>query len=422
MSLNKEIYDFIFDDLAARLKKPEVIYTLKSKTTKFEALPCGIDSIDEMLSGGLPEGKIIEIFGPEQSGKTTLTLTFIRSAQQLGYMVYFIDAEHALDVEYAQRIGVDMESLLLSQPEFGEQALETIRSICDTMLSASEKFGRKVKSLIVTDSIPALVPKAVYETLESDKKDGFESSTSMATTARMLSSTLPPLLSKLSSCGATAVFINQERDNVGVMYGPPTTTPGGRALKYFSSLRIKVQKCGVVKNGDEIVGIRSAITPVKSKQFAIFNKKVEVTINEKGIDQIPDQVESAITKGIITKGGAWLTFDGQRYQGMQNFVELLRTDKALYKKLVDSFKPKLNKPLVSPNSAPPSAPPNTAPKPPDQAPPPPPVAPPTPAPLPPPPPATPVIQATQPTPVATTTSIPLGMQPIKVNIPQKPQQ
>jgi recombination protein RecA len=339
MSLEKSIRDFIISDLSDRLKKPDIIYTLQGKSIKFDAIPSGISAVDDILSGGLPEGKITEIFGPEASGKTTLTLTFIKNAQKLGYMTYFIDAEHALDVEYAAKIGVNMNELLLSQPEYGEQALETVRSICDSTIDASEKFGKKIKTLIVIDSVPALVPKQAYETYESDKKDGLESSNAMGMTARMLSQNLPPLLNKLNKSFCTVVFINQERDNIGVMYGPTTTTPGGRALKFFASLRLKVSRTGYAEESGEKVGIRTKVVPIKSKQFPIWNKTAEFIIGPSGIDVVAAAIDLAIEREIIKKGGAWLKFNGESYQGRAGLDAEIRKNPALLKSIQDALKP-----------------------------------------------------------------------------------
>lgn len=333
MGLDQNIYDFIFEDLASRLKRPEVIYTLHNRVQKFDAIPSGVPNIDDVLCGGLPEGRIIEIFGPEASGKTTLTLTFIKHAQQLGYMTYFIDAEHALDVDYASRIGVDIKNLLFSQPDYGEQALETARAICDSTIEASNKFGRKIKTLIVIDSVPALVPKQAYEVYEDDKKDGLESSTAMGMTARMLSQSLPPLLSKLAKSGATVVFINQERDNIGVMYGPTTTTPGGRALKFFCSLRLKVNRIGYFEENGEKAGIRTQVVPVKSKMFPIFARKAEFIIGPNGINTLAALIENAVEKGVVVKAGAWVKFDGNSYQGRPGLEDAVKKDAELMKRL-----------------------------------------------------------------------------------------
>jgi recombination protein RecA len=276
----------------------------------------------------LPEGRIIEIFGPEASGKTTLTLHFIAAAQRRGYLVYFIDAEHALDIDYAERIGVDTQKLLFSQPDYGEQALDTARAICDSTIEASEKFGKQLKSLIVIDSVPALIPKEAFETYESDKESGLESSIALGGVARMMAKLLPPLLNKVSKSGVTLVFINQERDNIGVTYGSPTTTPGGRALKYFSSLRLKVQRIGYYQRGDEKLGIRTQMIPVKSKLFPIFGRRAEFIIGNTGISKVLAIVETLLSKGIVAKSGAWLSINGKKFQGVPALEEELNTNKA----------------------------------------------------------------------------------------------
>jgi len=198
-----EIYNFIFDDIKSRLDDSSVIYTLHDKRESFDPIPSDIAVVDDMLCGGLPEGRIIEIFGPEASGKTTLTLHFIAAAQKLGYIVYFIDAEQALDMAYAQRIGVNPNTLLFSQPDYGEQALETARAICESTEAAKDQFKETVRSLIVIDSVPALVPKAAFDTYE---KDGYDAKTALGLQASMLARLLPPLVNKAGKSGVTVVF------------------------------------------------------------------------------------------------------------------------------------------------------------------------------------------------------------------------
>ena len=338
MSLDKTLYSKIFDDLKSRLSKPELIYNLHSRVQKFDALPSGIAVIDDLLSGGLPEGKIVEIFGPEASGKTTLVLTFIANAQRLGYITLFIDAEHALDVDYASKVGVDMNQLLFSQPEFGEQGLEIVRSMCETLIEQNERTGKQTKSLIVIDSVPACVPKSDFEVFEDEKKDGLESSTSLGTQARMFSKNIPPLLNKVARAKSILVFINQERDNIGVMYGSPTTTPGGRAIKFYSSLRIKVNRIGYATEGENKTGIKTQIVPIKSKQFPIFGRKAIFIIGQKGIDETQSLIDFALEKSILKKGGAWIKYAGGSYQGVAAFAEELNSNPSLKKKLSDEVK------------------------------------------------------------------------------------
>lgn len=324
MSNEPDVYSFIFDDIKKRLDDPSVIYTLHDKIADFDPIPSGVSVIDELLSGGLPEGRIIEIFGPEASGKTTVTLHFIAEAQRQGFVVYFIDAEHALDMAYAERIGIDSSKLLFSQPDYGEQALETARAICDSTNAAKEKFGQNIRSLIIIDSVPALVPKGEFEKYE---KDGLDSTVAMGGPSRMLAGKLPALVGSAGRSGVTIVFINQERDKIGVTWGSPTTTPGGRALKFFSSLRLKVNRIGHYKQGDTTLGIRTQMVPVKSKMWPIFNRKAEFIIGPNGINVEASMVETLVAKKILKKSGSWFKFREWSYQGMGKVEIALREDK-----------------------------------------------------------------------------------------------
>ncbi|MAE81351.1 MAG: DNA recombination/repair protein RecA, partial [Flammeovirgaceae bacterium] len=188
MTSEPSAYDDIFSLIKSKLNDPRIIYTLHGEIEKFLSLPSDVAPIDECLSGGLPEGRVIEIFGPEASGKTTVTLHFIAAAQRRGEVVYFIDAEHSLDPSYAKRIGVDFEKLMFCQPDSGEQALETVRVICEATADIQEKRKEKIRTLIVVDSIPALIPKELFEIYE---RDGFESSNALGAQARMLSQKIP---------------------------------------------------------------------------------------------------------------------------------------------------------------------------------------------------------------------------------------
>ena len=332
-----DIYSFIFDDIKSRLKDPSVIYTLHDKVADFDPIPSGVTVIDEVLSGGLPEGRIIEVFGPEASGKTTLTLTFIANAQKLGFIVYFIDAEHALDMSYAERIGVDTSKLLFSQPDYGEQALETARAICDSTTAAKEKFGIDVRSLVVIDSVPALVPKDEFKKYEDNKGDGLDQTVALGGPSRMLALKLPSLVGSASRSGVTICFINQERDKIGVTFGPTTTTPGGRALKFFSSLRIKVQRIGHYKKGEDIVGIRTRMIPIKSKLFPIFGRQAEFIIGPDGINQEIAMVETLIERQIFAKKGNWLRYGEYKFQGRAAAEEALKNDPVFRKEMEEAL-------------------------------------------------------------------------------------
>lgn len=328
-----DAYQTIFEDIKKRLDDPSVIYTLHDNIKKFDPIPSDITVIDEVLDGGLPEGRIIEIYGPEASGKTTLTLHFIAAAQRRGYVVYFIDAEQSLDTTYAERIGVQLDKLMFSQPDYGEQALDTARAICEATEAVQEKHKEhKVKSLIVIDSIPALVPKQAFDTYE---KDGFDSTIALGAAARMLSRLLPPLVNKAGKSGVTVVFINQERDKIGVTYGPTTTTPGGRAVKFFASLRLRVSRIGWYDRSGERAGIRTQMLPIKSKMFPIFGRKAEFVIGPDGINQYVAMAETLVTRGLVEKKGGWYKVDDQSFQGLGRLEDELRDNVDFRQTMVD---------------------------------------------------------------------------------------
>jgi recombination protein RecA len=323
----------VLDGIKNAIDDPSIIYNLHSKIGKFPSLSTGIAKIDSMLEGGLPQGKIVEIFGGEASGKTTFMLHCVAAAQARGEVVFFIDAECALDPNYAQRIGVDVKSMLFAQPDYGEQALNVMIVICDQITKYNEANKDKpLRALVVLDSVAALVSK---QALTAFEKDGVDATVAMAATPRMLSSKLPYVCHRAAAAGVTCVFINQMRDKVGVTYGPTTTTPGGRALKFFSSLRLQVARVGNRKQGETVVAQKSKVTPVKSKQFPIHNKYVEFYINENGIDWIASLVEEALARGLIAKSGTWLKFADKKIQGAANMEQAIRDDFDLLSKLVD---------------------------------------------------------------------------------------
>lgn len=349
----QDLYGWIFEDIKKRLDNPDVIYTLHKEVKAFPAIPSAVTAIDECLQGGLPEGRIVEIYGPEAAGKTTVTLHFIAEAQRQGYIVYYIDAEHSLDQAYAMRIGVNTDRMLFSQPDFGEMALETVRVICESTIDAQEKFGSKAKALVVVDSVPALIPKDQFEAFT---KEGMEEDPgALGMQARMMSKNLPMIANRASKSGVCVVFINQERDKIGVIYGSPTTTPGGRALKFYSSLRIRVVRSGYYEVSGQRVGIRAQLTPIKSKLYPIHGKTAEFIITSDGIDVIASLVDVALAKNIVQKSGAWIKYEGESYQGLTNLVDALKNNKALHDKLKQAVRPKTVK-LIKPEYVPPPAP------------------------------------------------------------------
>ena len=271
-----------------------------------EAIPTGALSLDYALGiGGIPRGRVTEVYGPESSGKTTLCLHVIAEAQKKGGLAAFIDAEHALDVNYAKRLGVDTPNLLISQPDFGEQALE----ITDTLVRSN------ALDIIVIDSVAALVPRSEIE--------GEMGDATMAVQARLMSQALRKLTAAISKSKTAVVFINQLRSKIGVMFGNPETTTGGNALKFYASLRIDIRRIAAIKDGDQVVGNRTKVKIVKSKVAPPF-KQVEFDIlyNE-GISKTGDLIDLGVGQGLIKKSGAWFTYDEERYQGREGFRQKL---------------------------------------------------------------------------------------------------
>ena len=270
-------------------------------------IPTGSLQLDHALGcGGIPRGRVIEIFGPESSGKTTLALHIIAEAQKLGGYAGFVDVEHALDAAYAAKLGVDPERVLLSQPDYGEQALDITQSMV-----ASGQID-----LVVLDSVAALVPKAE---LDGEMGDAF-----VGVHARLMSQALRKLTGLTSSHNCTIIFINQIREKIGVMFGNPETTTGGRALKFFASQRLEVRKTTSVKEGDEIRGNRVKVKVVKNKMAAPF-REVEFEVRfGKGIDRLGEIIDAGVDSGIIQKSGSWYSFGEQRLgQGREQAREAL---------------------------------------------------------------------------------------------------
>ena len=279
----------------------------EEKKIDVELLPSGSLSLDLALGGGFPKGRIIEIYGPESSGKTTLALHAIAEIQKQGGQAAFIDAEHALDPAYARRIGVKTEDLLISQPDNGEQALE----ICETLVRSG------AVDLIVVDSVAALVPQAEI--------DGDMGDAQMGLHARLMSQAMRKLTGIISKSKATVVFINQIRMKIGVMFGNPETTTGGNALKFYASVRADIRRIGQIKNGDKTIGNRTKVKIVKNKIAAPFRTaEFDIMYNE-GISKTGDILDLAIQYGIIDKAGAFLKYKGETLaQGREAAKNLLK--------------------------------------------------------------------------------------------------
>jgi recombination protein RecA len=262
----------------------------------------GSISVDAALGvGGFPRGRVVEVFGPESSGKTTLALQVIAQAQAAGGAAAFVDAEHALDPTYARKLGVDIDSLIVSQPDYGEQALE----ITSALISSG------VIDVVVVDSVAALVPKAE---LEGEMGDSF-----MGLHARLMSQALRKITGAVSKANACMIFINQIREKIGVMFGNPETTTGGRALKFFSSVRVEVRRMSAIKDGEQVVGNRTKIKVVKNKIAAPFREaEVDILYGE-GISREGDLIDLGAEQGVVEKSGAWFSFAGERLgQGRDN--------------------------------------------------------------------------------------------------------
>lgn len=309
------------DDMIAGIDKQFGKGTLqmlgKAPRQHIEVIPSGCVSLDYALGvGGVPRGRVIEIFGPESSGKTTACLQIVAEAQKLGGTAAFVDAEHALDVTYSKAIGVDVDSLLLSQPDCGEDALE----IVDTIVKSG------LVDIIVVDSVAALTPRAELE--------GEMGQAHMALQARLMGQALRKLTSSISKTKTCVIFINQLRDNVGNSYGPSERTTGGNALKFYASVRLDIRRIAAIKDSSGgVYGNRTKIKVVKNKVAAPF-KEVEVLIRfGKGIDQITDVIEVAEKFGIVKKAGAWFTYKEERFQGRENLYAYLDSDPEEYQKL-----------------------------------------------------------------------------------------
>jgi recombination protein RecA len=287
-------------------------------TAALEAISSGSLSLDVALGvGGFPRGRVIEVFGPESSGKTTLALHAIAEAQKLGGAAAFVDAEHALDANYARKLGVDVENLLVSQPDSGEQALE----IAEVLIRSG------AIDIVVVDSVAALVPRAELEGEMGDAQMGLQ--------ARLMSQALRKLTGIVSKSKTCLVFINQIREKIGVMFGNPETTTGGRALKFYASVRVDVRRIASIKDGDEVVGSRTKVKIVKNKVAPPFREAEFDIMYGEGISHEGDLLDLAVDKNIVDKSGAWFSFQGERLgQGRENARQFLK-DNADYRGRVE---------------------------------------------------------------------------------------
>jgi recombination protein RecA len=290
-----------------------------------EVIPTGSIALDVALGiGGLPRGRVVEVYGPESSGKTTVALHAIANAQRAGGIAAFIDAEHALDPDYAKKLGVDTDALLVSQPDTGEQALE----IADMLIRSG------ALDIIVIDSVAALVPRAEIEGEMGDSHVGLQ--------ARLMSQALRKLTGALSSSKTTAIFINQLREKIGVMFGSPETTAGGRALKFYASVRLDVRRIETLKDGQEAVGNRVRVKVVKNKVSPPFRQAEMDLLFGQGISREGGLIDMGVEQGFVRKSGAWYTYDGDQLgQGKENARAFLRDNPDLADELEKKIKEKL---------------------------------------------------------------------------------
>ncbi len=286
----------------------------KGAIAPIDCIPTGAISLDYALGiGGMPRGRVIEIFGPESSGKTTLALQVIAEAQKLGGMAAFVDAEHALDASYATKLGVELENLLVSQPDNGEQALEIVEVLV-------RSGGVDV---VVVDSVAALVPRAEIEGEMGEAQMGLQ--------ARLMSQALRKLTAVVSKSRTCLIFINQLREKIGVMFGNPETTTGGRALKFYSSVRVDIRRIGSIKDGDVVVGGRTRVKIVKNKVAPPFREAEFDVMYGEGISREGDLLDLAVDRKIVDKSGTWFAYGGERLgQGRENAKAFLKENPAIF--------------------------------------------------------------------------------------------
>lgn len=291
---------------------------------RVEAISTGSLGLDAALGvGGVPKGRVIEIFGPESSGKTTLTLHVAAECQKKGGTVAFVDAEHALDPEYAEKLGVNIDDLVISQPDTGEQALE----IADTLVRSG------AVDLVVVDSVAALVPKSEI--------DGEMGDAQMGAQARLMSQALRKLTGSISKTKCTVIFINQIRQKIGVMFGSPETTTGGNALKFYASVRIDIRRIGSIKDKDEIIGNHTRVKVVKNKVAPPFKQVEFDIIYGEGISRTGEIIDMGVSEDILEKSGSWFSYKGQRIgQGKENVRSYLKENPEIAEEIAEAIKEK----------------------------------------------------------------------------------
>src|SRR5579885_2055387 len=302
----------------------------KEAIVPISVIPTGAISFDAALGvGGFPRGRVVEIFGPESSGKTTIALQVIAEAQKTGGMAAFVDAEHALDPQYAKKLGVDVDNLLVSQPDYGEQALE----IAEALVRSN------AIDVLVVDSVAALVPKAELDGEMGDSHVGLQ--------ARLMSQALRKLTGIVSKSRTCMIFINQIREKIGVMFGNPETTTGGRALKFYSSVRVDIRRIAAIKDGDTVTGNRTKVKIVKNKVAPLFREAEFDIIYGEGISREGDLIDLAASLNILEKSGSWFSFGGERIgQGRENARQFLKEHADIQKRIENEVRKVLSLPLL----------------------------------------------------------------------------
>ena len=317
--------DIAVSQIEKQFGKGSVMRLGERAATPIEVIPTGSIALDVALGiGGLPRGRVVEIYGPESSGKTTVALHAVANAQAAGGVAAFIDAEHALDPDYAHALGVDTDALLVSQPDTGEQALE----IADMLVRSG------ALDVIVIDSVAALVPRAEIEGEMGDSHVGLQ--------ARLMSQALRKITGALSNSGTTAIFINQLREKIGVMFGSPETTTGGKALKFYASIRLDVRRIETLKDGSDAVGNRTRVKVVKNKVAPPFKQAEFDIVYGQGISREGSLIDVGVEQGLIKKSGAWYTYDSDQLgQGKENVRSFLRDNPDLADEIEKKIKEKL---------------------------------------------------------------------------------
>ncbi len=329
---NDKTLDQVLAEIEKQFGKGSIMKLGENNNMEVEVTSSGSLSLDLALGvNGFPKGRIIEIFGPESSGKTTVALHAIAEVQKNGGRAAFIDAEHALDPVYAKRLGVNIDELLISQPDTGEQALE----ICEALVRS------EVVDIIVIDSVAALVPKAEIEGEMGDSHVGLQ--------ARLMSQALRKLSGTINKTKTTCIFINQLREKVGVMFGNPETTPGGRALKFYSTIRLDVRRGEQLKNSDSVIGNKTVIKVVKNKVAPPFKTAVVEIVYGLGISKEGEIIDLAAECGVLDKSGAWYSYNGEKIgQGKENVKALLRENKKLCDEIESKVRDFYNKKETAP--------------------------------------------------------------------------